>query len=136
MRVRWELRLTSFEVRQSILRSQAEKGSGKLDPIWEAYCLGQLAFAQTLASQALNRRASDDFVPKLRRRVYAKYIHALREKDMTAPELSAYTRELKETARRKMRELTALGAVDFRKVGSECVYLLTPAALSCMKTQK
>lgn len=136
MRMRWELRLTSREVRQGILEHQAEKGSGELDPIWEAYCLGQLSFAQTLASQAVNRRADDDFVPKLRQRVYAKCIHALCEKDMTLDELSVRTKERRETAHQKMRHLIALGAVDFRKAGSECTYFLTPAALSCMKTQK
>jgi hypothetical protein len=94
-----------------------------------AYLLGQIGFAQLLASQAAEHRADDGFVTLIRDdRSFTKYIDALYGQDSTGVELSKISGECVETVSRKLKRLRELGITDFYREGTRVVNFLTPAA--------
>lgn len=93
-----------------------------------AYALGQLGFAQLMASQALNHRADDDFIEIMSNPQYKKYIECLYRQETSNTDLAELCDECTETVSRKLAKLRNLGICDFRKIGNRVFNFLTPVA--------
>jgi DNA-binding transcriptional ArsR family regulator len=98
-----------------------------------AYMLGQVSFAQLLASHASMSRADDQFLNTIKDRRYAEYITALSEGDRSGIDLSQICGECTETVSRKLKHLRGLGITDFRREGTSLLNFLTPAARAVAK---
>jgi DNA-binding transcriptional ArsR family regulator len=93
-----------------------------------SYLMGQVSFAQLIASQFANNRASDVFVKAMYHKAYFRYVAALFRNDLTNTELHNLIGERSETVSRKFKTLRALGIADFRRDGNSVVNFLTPLA--------
>lgn len=93
-----------------------------------AYTLGQVSFAQRLASQVTEKRADRRFLAAMTKPRYRAYVVALSRRDMTGRELADACKETQETVSRKLKVLRGLGIADFRREGTSFVNFLTPAA--------
>lgn len=93
-----------------------------------SYMLGQISFAQLLASKVLISRPSDEFDTVLYDAAYVGYIYKLSEASRTNTALSEMLGERVETVSRKIKKLRELGITDFRKDGVHVINFLTPAA--------
>lgn len=93
-----------------------------------AYLLGQVGFAQRLASQVAEKRADRRFLPTMEKKLYRAYVAALAQRDMTGRELAEQCGETEETVSRKLKVLRGLGIADFRRDGTSFVNFLTPTA--------
>jgi DNA-binding transcriptional ArsR family regulator len=110
----------------------AVRGSAHQDsPEVFAYVLGQLSFGQAVVAQAAERRADNGFLQMLHSAKYAKYVEVLAKDDLNGKQLAELTGETVETVSRKLKELRAAGAVDFRREGTSNLNFLTAAAKSC-----
>ncbi|WP_424361399.1 hypothetical protein [Methylocystis parvus] len=98
-----------------------------------AFKLGQIDFAQHLASQVAERRADDEFMRVLKTGAYSTYVRALAQRDLTGQELSEVARERPETVSRKLKRLKELGVVDCRREGTSFQNFLTPAARAALQ---
>jgi DNA-binding transcriptional ArsR family regulator len=93
-----------------------------------AYMLGQISFAQLMASKVLVSRPSDEFDETLYDVAYVGYICKLNESSRTNTALSEMMGERVETVSRKIKKLRQLGITDFRRDGVHVINFLTPAA--------
>lgn len=93
-----------------------------------AFMLGQIGFAQLLASQTTLRRADDSFFEDLRSPAFQSYITALNQGELTGKELALKVGEADETVSRKLRRLRELGISDYRSKGVKRLNFLTPQA--------
>lgn len=93
-----------------------------------SYLLGQISFAQLIAAQLENNRASDVFVRSMYHKAYSRYVSALFRNDLTNTELQSIVGERAETVSRKFKALRQLGIADFRRDGNNIVNFLTPLA--------
>lgn len=110
----------------------AVRGTARQDsPEVYAYVLGQLSFGQAVVAQAAERRADNGFLEMLHAPKYVKYVEALANDDLNGKQLADLTGEAVETVSRKLKELRAAGAVDFRREGTSNLNFLTAAAKSC-----
>jgi DNA-binding transcriptional ArsR family regulator len=107
----------------------AIRGRGEaLDVAGIAYALGQLGFAQLLATRADQRRPDDAFEKLTANEAYASYLRALLRGAMSVGDLANAVGERVETVSRKLKPLREMGAVDFRRQGTTILNFLTPAA--------
>ncbi|POZ53071.1 helix-turn-helix domain-containing protein [Methylovulum psychrotolerans] len=107
----------------------AVRGAASSDaPENAAYMLGQVSFAQLLASQAAERRVDDSFLSALKDRRYQSYLRVLFKQDCTGTELASEIGERGETVSRKLKDLRELGISDFRREGTNLCNFLTPTA--------
>ena len=97
-----------------------------------AYRLGQVSFAQLLASQTLLKRAGDEFMAVMQDHRYVQYIKALAVKDCCGVDLAALTGERIETVSRKLKDLREQGIADFHREGNKVLNFLTPAAQAAL----
>jgi hypothetical protein len=97
-----------------------------------AYLLGQVSFAQLLASQTMLNRASDEFMAVMQDHRYEQYIKALAVKDCSGVDLAGLTGERTETVSRKLKDLRELGIADFYREGNKALNFLTPAAQAAL----
>jgi len=112
-----------IEAKNAIRGSASEK-----TPENAAYMLGQISFAQLLASQAAVRRVDDTFFLSLRARRFKPYLKALLQNARTGKELSDDVNQSVETVSRILKELRSQGITDFRREGTALYNFLTPAA--------
>lgn len=113
--------------------ADAAYGSASLDSAESAaYLLGQVGFAQLLASQTLVNRADDGFIAVIQDHRYEQYIKALSVKDYSGVDLAVSTGECAETVSRKLKVLRALGIADFYREGNKVLNFLTPAAQAAL----
>lgn len=109
--------------------ADAARGATLADQAERAlYMLGQISFAQLLASQTSHRRISDGFIEALQSKSYKKYFVALLSSDRSGVDLSGEVGESAETVSRKLKVLRELGVTDFRRDGVRVLNFLTPAA--------
>jgi len=101
-----------------------------------SYLLGQVSFAQMIASQLSNSRASDAFMRTMYHRAYSRYVVALYRNDMNNTQLHNLIGERPETVSRKFKMLRALGVADFRREGNTIVNFLTPLARQAFDATK
>lgn len=94
-----------------------------------AYFLGQLSFAQLVASSATEKRADDIFHQVIKDKKFAMYIAALYKNHVTCGNLAESVGSWPETASRKLKELRAVGVTDYRREGVNIINFLTPAAV-------
>ena len=97
-----------------------------------AYLLGQVSFAQLLASQTLLNRVDDKFMLVMQDHRYAPLIKALAAKECSGVELAELTGHEPETVSRKLKELRELGITDFYREGNKVLNFLTPAAQAAL----
>lgn len=95
-----------------------------------SYLLGQISFAQLLASSALQHKASREFLETILDSSNYGYIQSLFERERTNLELSEALSLRVETISRRLRKLREIGVTDFRRDGVSVVNFLTPAAKS------
>lgn len=112
----------SREQRSAILQSDDQSDASV------SFALGQLEFAQLLASQVVQRQPNEEFVLTLKDRRFVNYVRNLARADLTNVELAAALEVEDETVSRNLKKLRMLGITDFRKEGKHVINFLTPAA--------
>jgi DNA-binding transcriptional ArsR family regulator len=118
-----QLRLLAPEVRNGILHDQHQSPE-----LRQAYALGQISLAQHLLASITSKRIDDSFIPTLLERKFRPMLKLLLAKDMTGVDLAKETSSTPETISRKLRQLRAMGAADFRRDGTHVVNFLTHVA--------
>ncbi len=93
-----------------------------------AFTLGQVSFAQTLASRAYQKSADDAFVDMIKSPKYEGYVRALAEQPLNGQDLAQRLKVAPETVSRRLPELREMGITDFRRSGVQLINFLTPAA--------
>jgi len=115
-------------MRAAVLREEGDPA------IRAAFLLGNLSFAHQFAATVAGKRPDDEFFTAFADAQVKKVVTCLVGGPRTADELAAETALALAEVRAKMRALTGLGIVDFRKrfgPGAEtgiAEYFLTPAA--------
>ncbi|EPJ8758850.1 hypothetical protein SBH91_006059 [Pseudomonas putida] len=94
----------------------------------ESFALGQLSLAQLLASQALDRRASDEFNDFLKDKANMAYFKALCAGSQTNKDLSLIVGQTEENVSRKLKRFRELGIVSSKRMGTAAINSLTAAA--------
>lgn len=108
---------------------KAMRGDHDSDPqLTSLVIAGRLAFAQTLASRVLDKRADDTFYAIFTDGRYQPYVCALMSGPKSGRELADMVEETEETVSRKLKILERQGVVRRRKNGQVTINLLTPAA--------
>ncbi len=97
-------------------------------PILQAYRLGQLNYAQSIVSKAVDRRVSDQFLAELRKDKFKDIIKLLWHDELKCGALASATGESDESISRKLRSLREVGVTDFWREGTSIYNFLTPAA--------
>ncbi|MBK5549319.1 hypothetical protein JFU49_03330 [Pseudomonas sp. TH03] len=96
--------------------------------ILQAYRLGQLNYAQSVAAKAADRRVSDEFIAEFNKPKYKACIKALWHRELNCGDLARATNESEENISRKLKLLRELGVTDFWREGTSLYNFLTPAA--------
>ncbi len=117
-----------------VVLTDLQNAKQSFGPVAQAYGLGQLAFAQLLAANAVSKNADDNFEELLKGKKYAHYIRCMLEGERTSYELKKLSGEREETVSRKLKELREIGASDFRRDGREVINFLTPIAKEVART--
>jgi DNA-binding transcriptional ArsR family regulator len=113
----------------SDLARKAMRGDSDAEPeLVSLFAAGRLAFAQSLAARALDKRADDDFYALISDKRYQPYICALLSGAKSGKQLADIVGETEETVSRKLPVLEDAGVVRRRKNGQVTMNLLTPAA--------
>jgi len=97
-------------------------------PLLQAYRLGQLSYAQALASKAMDRRVPDEFISLINDAKYLPLISALWQRDLNGRDLASQVGESDESISRKLSLLRDKGITDFWREGRQVFNHLTPAA--------
>jgi hypothetical protein len=109
-------------------------GRGSANPAIEAaYILGQLTFAQLMATQASVKRADDKFYSAFKSKTCKKYIGILAGLNLTSKELAHFLGLKEKTVCKNMARLQKLGITDIRGDGKDMRHFLTPTAISYLK---
>jgi DNA-binding transcriptional ArsR family regulator len=98
--------------------------------ILQAYRLGQLNYAQSVVSKAVDKRVSDQFLAEFKKDKYKDIIKALWHEELKCGALADATGESDENTSRKLKKLRELGITDFWREGTSIYNFLTPAAKS------
>jgi DNA-binding transcriptional ArsR family regulator len=115
---------------------KAAHGEQKVDPsLAAAFILGEVSFAQLLASQAANRRASDEFLTLFRDTTSRRYINALSESELRNIDLARRLDISVEHISRTLKQLREEGIADFRRDGRDVYNFLTPAAQAVLAAE-
>ena len=102
----------------------------------EAYALGQLGFAYTLAAHAAEKRVDANFEELLGSEFLTSYVGELLREDLTGVQLATRLAQRPETVSRNLKRLRDIGAVDCRRDGTSFVNFLTPAARHVAEQQQ
>lgn len=95
-----------------------------------SYMLGQISFAQLMASSALEHKLSKKFLDAMADSINLKYLAELVESEKTNVELSERVGQTVESVSRRLKRLRELGITDFRRNGVNVLNFMTPPALS------
>lgn len=95
-----------------------------------SYVLGQVSFAQLLASSALEHKVSKRFLEAMSDSVNLKYLSEMRDREITNVELSEKVGQTVESVSRRLKRLRQLGITDFRRNGVSVLNFMTPPAVS------
>lgn len=101
-----------------------------------SYILGQLSFAQLLASSALEHKVSKSFMDAMADSVNIRYLSELAENEQTNLQLSSSVGQTVENVSRRLRKLRELGITDFRRNGVSVLNFMTPAARSIFEQMR
>jgi DNA-binding transcriptional ArsR family regulator len=104
-----------------------QRGNG-VTAVIDAYVLGQINFAESLAANAASSRMDEPALQMLREPRYAPYIDALQHGERTNTELAQGLRQTEETVSRNIGRLRREGITDFRKYGRSVYNFLTPVS--------
>jgi DNA-binding transcriptional ArsR family regulator len=102
----------------------------KRGPSALAYALGQLVFAQTMASNSSAKRADEEFVEMLKSIAGRQIAAELLDREASSGELAKLLDERPETMSRRLARFRELGITDYRKDGTTVYNFLTPAGRS------
>ncbi|VVO74350.1 hypothetical protein PS838_01467 [Pseudomonas fluorescens] len=95
----------------------------------EAYIIGQLSLAQTVATTHINKKVCSRFLSTITDEANLKYIRALLDKELSNTDLADIVNHSEEHTSRKLRELRELGIIESHKMGKWSMNFLTSAAL-------
>lgn len=101
-----------------------------------AYLLGQLSFADELASTSLTRMPADEFYAAFKDEAFTSHFVILSAGPATVKEVAWQCKIPLEDAKKALSKFAELGIIDFRRrLGPENVteYFLTPAARQMLK---
>ncbi|MBX8532856.1 winged helix-turn-helix domain-containing protein [Pseudomonas cichorii] len=98
-----------------------------------SYILGQVSFAQLLASSALEHKVSKKFLEAMSDSVNLKYLTEMRDGEKTNVELSERVSQTVENVSRRLKRLRQLGITDFRRNGVSVLNFITPSAMSILE---
>lgn len=96
--------------------------------ILQAYRLGQLNYAQSIVSKAVDRRVSDQFLAEFKKDKFKDIIKLLWHDELKCGALVDATGESGESISRKLKKLREVGITDFWREGTTIYNFLTPAA--------
>lgn len=118
--------------------AKALRGPSVAEPaVYGAYALGKLSFASLVTTQAIARLAGSDFAAALRSEEYFPIMRALLDSgELTGTELAQTAGCRPETVSRKLRDLRAMGAVEFRREGTRLRNFLTPLARAALEIER
>lgn len=105
----------------------AAEGRG-IESSAHAFALGQLGFAYQIAAAAAQKRADAGFEATLMKEPFIRYVRAIYAGDLTGTALAEAVDQRAETVSRNLKVLREIGAVDFRREGTNLINFLTPAA--------
>lgn len=95
-----------------------------------SYMLGQISFAQLMASSALEHKVSKKFLDAMADSVNFKYLAELASGERTNIQLSESVGQTVENVSRRLKRLRELGITDFRRNGVSVLNFMTPPAMS------
>jgi len=117
-----------YTYQQAALETRKTLRDQQPGSVLQAYRLGQLSYAQALASKAVDRRVPDEFLTMVSDFKYIQLITALWHRDLNGKDLAAAVGESEESISRKLQLLREMGITDFWREGRQVFNHLTPAA--------
>jgi len=114
--------------KQSALETRKTLRDEQPGSLLQAYRLGQLSYAQSLASKAVDRRVPDEFIAMVNDIKYLPLIKAIWHRDLNGRDLARAVGESEESVSRKLNVLREAGVTDFWREGRQVFNQLTPAA--------
>jgi hypothetical protein len=118
---------------QTLAAAQGREHTGE---VADAYALGQLSFAQQLASLASHTSIDQEFLVALKAGKFIPFLTALYDGERTNKQLKAIVAQTDENVSRRMKELRELGITDFRKDGTLAINFLTPVARQILTAER
>jgi hypothetical protein len=113
---------------RALVGGDATSDQGKL--VFALTTLGYLMFAQEVLSAQCSNRVDDATLATLRTRTYKKYLRVLLKKERSLEECSGVLKVRIRTVKKRLGELSQMGAVGFRNEGKGALYFLTPFGIS------